>query len=85
MPVYQIDDLNQAKAQPFTCLTWVRAALEDLGRQGAVAELGEWGGIQKKALDYVERKREVGRWSVGWKGEAGVPMLDSLKGREIFI
>ncbi|CZR61146.1 uncharacterized protein PAC_11042 [Phialocephala subalpina] len=83
VPVYQTDDPNQAKAQLFTCLTWVRAALEDLGRQGVVAELGEWEVIQKKAVEYVERKREVGRWSAGWKGEVAVPIFDLLNGREI--
>ena len=83
VPVYQIDDPDQEKAQLFNCLTWVRAALEELGGQGAVAELGEWEGIQKQALEYVERKKELGRWSVGWKGEAGVPMLDLLNGREV--
>lgn len=83
VPVYQADGPDQAKAQSFTCLTWLRAALEEVGRQGAVAELGEWEGIQKKALEYVERKKEAGRWSAGWKGEAGVPMLDLLDGREV--
>ncbi|KAF2253518.1 hypothetical protein BU26DRAFT_515866 [Trematosphaeria pertusa] len=83
VPVYQIDDPDRAKAQSFTCLTWVRAALEELGRQGAVAGLGEWEGIHKKALEYVERKKDMGRWDAGWKGEAGVPMLDLLDGREV--
>jgi hypothetical protein len=45
--------------------------------------LGEWEGIQKRALEYVEKKREVGRWSADWKGEGGVPMLDLLTEREV--
>lgn len=83
VPVYQIDGPDQAKAQSFTCLTWVRAALEELRVQGAVSELGNFEGIQKKALEYVERKKEMGRWSAGWKGDVGVPMLDLLDGREV--
>jgi hypothetical protein len=83
VPVYQTDDSDQAKAQLFSCLTWVQAALEELGRHGAVTNLGEWEGIQKRALEYVEKKREVGRWSADWKGEGGVPMLDLLTEREV--
>lgn len=82
--VAQIDDSNQAEAQSFSCSTWVHAALEELSRQGAVVGLGEWEEIQKKAVDYVERKRAAGRWNGGWKGEAGVPILDLLDGRELF-
>jgi hypothetical protein len=82
--VYQIDDSNQAEAQSFSCLTWVQAALEELSRQGAVVGLGEWEEIQKKAAEYVERKRAAGRWNGDSKGEVGVPMLDLLNGREIF-
>ncbi|KAF1959320.1 hypothetical protein CC80DRAFT_533484 [Byssothecium circinans] len=85
VPVYQVDDPDQAKAQSFSCSRWVRAALEELGRQGAVAALGEWEEIHKKAVEYVERKKEVGRWSAGWKGEVGVPMLDLLDGREVVV
>ena len=82
--VYQIDDLNQAKAQSFSCSTWVQAVLEELSRQGVITGLGEWKEIQKKAVQYVERKRVAGRWNGGLKGEIGVPMLDLLSGREIF-
>lgn len=82
--VYQIDDSNQAEAQSFSCSTWVQAGLEELSRQGAIVGLlGEWEEIQKKAVEYVERKRAAGRWNGGLKGEAGVPMMDLLKGREI--
>ena len=82
--IYQIDDSNQAKAQLFSCSTWVQAVLEELNRQGAIVGLGEWEDIQKKAVEYVERKRAAGRWNGGLKGETGVPMLDLLNRREIF-
>ncbi|OAL56809.1 hypothetical protein IQ07DRAFT_617321 [Pyrenochaeta sp. DS3sAY3a] len=83
VPVYQADGPDQVKGQSFNCSSWVRAALEELGRQGAVAGLGEWEEIQKKALEYVERKKEAGRWSSDWNGEVGVPMLDLLDEREV--
>ncbi|PVI03237.1 hypothetical protein DM02DRAFT_588347 [Periconia macrospinosa] len=80
VPVYQTDDLDQVKAQSFNCLAWVRAALDELrvARGGVVDGLGEWEEIQAKAVEYVERKKEVGRW----RG-VGVPMLDLLDGREV--
>lgn len=61
VPVYQVGDTDQADGALFTCLTWVRAALEELRARGAVAGLGEWEGIQNKVLEYVKRKREEGR------------------------
>ncbi|PGH02263.1 hypothetical protein AJ80_08888 [Polytolypa hystricis UAMH7299] len=82
VPVYQIDDTNQADAQSFTCQTWVRAAVEELGKQGAVAKLKEWDSIQKNALEYVEKKMKEEKWNGVWKGEAGILMLDLLTGRE---
>lgn len=85
VPVYQVDDDGPNRGQSFSCLTWVRAALEELRTHGAVAGLGEWEAIQSKALEYVERKKtEERRWSADWKGEIGVvPMLDLLTGREV--
>ncbi|KAF1843271.1 uncharacterized protein K460DRAFT_288373 [Cucurbitaria berberidis CBS 394.84] len=83
VPVYQIDDPNQIEARSFTCLTWVQATLEALRSQDVVTGLGEWVNIQKAALEYVERKMEVGRWKADWKGEQRVPMLDLRSGREI--
>src|SRR4051812_47547491 len=49
VPVYQIDDPDQAKAQSFTCLTWVQAALRELRKSGVVTGLKEWEEIQEAA------------------------------------
>jgi hypothetical protein len=57
--VYEIDDQNQVNVQLFTCLTWVQAVLEELGRQGALTEL-EGEGIQAKVFEYVERRGRRG-------------------------
>ncbi|KAH7346109.1 hypothetical protein BKA66DRAFT_321797 [Pyrenochaeta sp. MPI-SDFR-AT-0127] len=83
VPIYQVDDPNQGEASSFTCLTWVRAALEALRGQCVVTALGEWMEVEKQALEYVKRKNEEGRWKAEWKGTAGVPMLDLLEGREL--
>lgn len=83
VPLYQIDDSNQAEAQSFCCSTWLQAAVTELGKQKAITELGEWEEILNKALNYLEKKREMGRWDREWKGTAGVPMLDLLDGTEI--
>jgi hypothetical protein len=85
VPIYQVNDPNQVHAQSFSCLTWVRAALEELRNQGAVVKLREWDSIQKNALEYVERKIKEGRWNGVWAGEAGVPTLDLLSGKEIVL
>jgi hypothetical protein len=62
VPVYQVGDPDQADGALFTCLTWIRAALEELRARGAVTGLGKWEGIQNKVLEYV--KREEGRGKV---------------------
>jgi hypothetical protein len=83
LPMYQIDDLDQVKAQSFNCLTWVEAALEVLRQKGVLAGLGDWEWIQKRSLEYVEGKIALGRWGANWPGETEVPVLDLLDGREI--
>ena len=84
VPVYQVDDLDQAEAQSFSCRTWVRDALQELRRQGAVAaELEEWEVVERKALEYLDKKREQRRWSGTWKGGTGVPLMDLLEGKEV--
>ncbi|KIW70682.1 hypothetical protein PV04_02927 [Phialophora macrospora] len=83
LPIYQIDDSDQMKAQSFNCLAWVGAALEALGEKGVLAGLGDWDWIQRRSLEYVEGKNELGRWSANWPGEVEVPVLDLLDGKEI--
>lgn len=83
VPLRQIDDPDQAAAQQFTCLTWVRSALEAARIQSAITGLGEWDEIQRKALAFVQEKKQLGRWNEDWKGEEGMPMLDLLDGSEI--
>lgn len=91
VPVYQVDDdyVDRERARGFDCVTWVRTALEMLKEEGSgvLTGLGDWEVIQRKAVEYVEKKVEVGRWSAEWtegKGEVEVPLLDLLDGREIF-
>lgn len=83
LPVYQVDDPDRAKAKGFSCVTWVRDALGELKKQGTVTRLGEWEEVQRRALEYVDKKREQGRWSQSWESETGVPLFDLLEGREL--
>jgi hypothetical protein len=83
VPIYQVEDLDKAGAQTFTCKTWVRDVLRELSRQGACADVGEWEVIEREALAYLGRKREQGRWDVTWKVGSGIPLLDLLEGKEV--
>jgi hypothetical protein len=84
VPVHQVDDLDKAKAQSFTCRTWVRDAVQELRRQGAVtAKLEEWKVVERMALEYLDRNREQRRWSGTWKGASGVPLMDLLEEKEV--
>jgi hypothetical protein len=82
VPVYQVDDVDQIKAQSFSCKTWVQSAVEALAKQGAIVKLGDWEGIKTSALQYVEKKVEEGRWNGAWEGDVGVPDV-GFSSREI--
>jgi hypothetical protein len=84
VPVHQVDDLDQAKAQSFTCRTWIRDAWQELMRQGAItAQLEDWEDVEREALEYLDRKREQKRWDSTWKGGTGAPLMDLLEGKEV--
>ena len=83
IPVYQIDDPNQAEARKFSCSMWVWTALEELKRQEVIAGVSDSEVVRRKAVEYVERKKGDGRWEAGWKGDDRVPTLDLLVQREI--
>ena len=84
MPIYQVEDLDKAEGQAFTCKTWVRDVLRELIGQGALAaNLGEWDAVEREALGYLDRKRAQGRWDTTWKGASRTPLIDLLEGKEI--
>jgi len=84
VPIYQVEDLDKAEAQTFTCRTWVRDVLRELSKQGALAtNLGEWEVVEREALEYLDKKRAQGRWDVTWKGGSGTPLMDLLEGKEL--
>jgi len=85
VPVYQVSD-ERGRAPDgaaFSCLTWVRDALEELRGRAAVAGLLGFEVIQERVLGFVERKREEGWWDAGSKREVGVPVWDLLDGKEV--
>lgn len=84
MPIYQVEDVDQARVQSFSCQTWVRDAFHELTRQGAVvSKLERWEDVQREAVEYLDRKREQKRWDASWRGGPGVPLMDLLAGKEI--
>lgn len=86
--VYQGDDEDREKAERFDCVEWVRCALEALRESGAVSDMPEWEVIQEKALAFLKREREAGRWDAGGGGQGGpageraVPVLELIGGKE---
>ena len=61
---------------------WVQAAVEELGKAGAVKGLVRWGAMKGVAVSYVEMKKRIGRWEPGWR-DGKIPMLDLMTGEEI--
>jgi hypothetical protein len=80
VPVYQVDDEDEA-AKDFNCVAWARAALEELRRRGAVKGAKDWPQIQMLAMEYVQQKRDEGRWS--GNAQEDVPTLSLLTDEEV--
>jgi hypothetical protein len=74
-----IDDVHWAPDQPgFSCVEWVRLALDQLRRSG-IANVPHWEKVERTALQFVELKKKEGRFEVGWHGDASkVPTYDML-------
>lgn len=83
VPIYQVGDQDEEKARSFTCRTWIRDALGELRSREAVTKLEDWEVVERRALEFVDKKREQRRWSGSWKGRPGVPLLDLLEGKEL--
>ncbi|KAM3415799.1 hypothetical protein BST61_g11608 [Cercospora zeina] len=85
VPVYQVDDVDSPDgANPFSCRTWVRDAFGELRKQGALKpQTEDWEDVERKALEYLDKKRGQGRWESTWKGGKGVPLIDLLEGIEL--
>jgi hypothetical protein len=80
----QFDDVEPGREfEAFSCVTWVRDVVEELGKRGAVKGISGWESVKAVAGDYVGMKKGMGRWDVGWRGGMRVPMLDLLTGVEI--
>lgn len=77
VPVYQDDEREN---QPFNCKTWVRDAFIALMEQGLVRTSLGGEEVERRALEYLDRKRDEGRWDED--GGEGVPCMDLLEGRE---
>lgn len=79
--VYQVGEGE--KGEKFNCVSWVRDALGVLRRDGLVSgrEMA-WAEMTKNAEEFVERKKNEGRWYGGWSGGDGVPCWDLLDGEE---
>lgn len=85
MPVCTEDEgtVGAEGAASFSCKSWVKNAWEELrGRQAVSSKFDDWDVVAREAREYVEKKRQQGRWDISWKGAAGVPLMDLLEGKE---
>jgi hypothetical protein len=70
-PVYQVDDVDQDKAAAFNCREWVVDPLERLRGSDAVSSVFARGKVERNAVEYVDEKKNMGRWEAGGDGEVG--------------
>lgn len=84
VPIYQVDDSDQMKAQAFSCRTWIIEAYRRLQAEGAVAAgCIEWEVLDRQAREWIDVQREQGRWRSTWTGSSAVPTLNLLTGKDI--
>ncbi|KAF2212259.1 hypothetical protein CERZMDRAFT_97538 [Cercospora zeae-maydis SCOH1-5] len=68
----------------FSCKSWVKDAWGELRRRDAIrSKCDDWDVVERQVREYVDKKRQQGRWESCWKGEAGVPLMDLLEGKEL--
>jgi hypothetical protein len=70
----------------FNCITWVHHALLRLheARVIGTAALFDWDNIQNTSLEYVQKKKQQGRFSTRWEGDSSrVATFDMMLNREI--
>ncbi|KAK8227746.1 hypothetical protein IWX49DRAFT_35949 [Phyllosticta citricarpa] len=76
----------------FDCVEWVRRAVGLLRERGAVSGMEEWEGLRERAMAFLRREREAGRWVARGvregdgkgveDGERRVPVLEWVGGVE---
>ncbi|KAK6442469.1 hypothetical protein LTR95_001301 [Oleoguttula sp. CCFEE 5521] len=83
VPVMDAKELVSEASETFNCISWVRDVFQELVTQKAIAARhADWDEIQRQAVEYVDRKREAGRWDGKWEGD-GVPLMDLMTDKEI--
>ncbi|KAE8333796.1 hypothetical protein BDV39DRAFT_165237 [Aspergillus sergii] len=84
-PVYQVDDPDKDKALAFDCRSWVVEAVERLRKSDVVSSLLDWETLERRAVEYVEGKKRMGRWNAGQDASVKlrVPIMDLVTGSEI--
>lgn len=67
----------------YSCRTWISHALSQLNKVETCNTL-DWALITQAALQYVSKKKDEGRYDVGWKGDTSrVPTFDMLSHKEL--
>ncbi|OGM51334.1 hypothetical protein ABOM_000309 [Aspergillus bombycis] len=84
-PIYQVEDPDQEKALAFDCRSWVVDAVERLRKSDGVSSLLDWGMLERRAVEYVEEKKRMGRWNAGQDAspKLRIPIMDLITGAEI--
>ncbi|KAK6434845.1 hypothetical protein LTR95_008974 [Oleoguttula sp. CCFEE 5521] len=82
VPVVKVKGDAEA-SNTFSCVSWAQDVFLELVTQKAVmAKYEGWDDLQRRAVEYVDRKREAGRWDGSWK-DGGVPLVDLFTDTEI--
>lgn len=76
--IYQKDDPDKDKAASFSCTTWVRSAVDRLGKEGLVSHLRDWSKSETAATGFVGDLKARGRWEAGYTGDKKIPLLELM-------
>ncbi|ELR04312.1 hypothetical protein VC83_06006 [Pseudogymnoascus destructans] len=79
--------VGQGSKEDFNCVSWVKDALFRLEQAGVISrgDISDWDSVERTALDYVNEKKQQGRFEFGWKGDTSrVATFDRTLGREIY-
>jgi hypothetical protein len=79
--------VGEGSKEDFNCVSWVKDALLRLDQSGVISrgDISDWDSVERTGLDYVNEKKQQGRFESGWKGDTSrVATFDRTLGQELY-
>lgn len=79
--------VGQGSKEDFNCVSWVKDALVRLDQAEVISrgDISDWESVERTALDYVNEKKQQGRFESSWEGDTSrIATFDRALGQEVY-